>query len=41
VREPLDYLTSVGFGIESVQRLKAGIVERVIARKPHEATAAS
>jgi ubiquinone/menaquinone biosynthesis C-methylase UbiE len=34
VREPLDYLASVGFEIEGVQRLKAGIVERVIARKP-------
>jgi ubiquinone/menaquinone biosynthesis C-methylase UbiE len=34
VREPLDYLAGVGFEIESVQRRKAGIVERVIARKP-------
>ena len=34
VRDPLDYLESVGFEIESVQRLKLGIVERVIARKP-------
>jgi ubiquinone/menaquinone biosynthesis C-methylase UbiE len=41
VREPLDYLGSVGFEIESVQRLKAGIVERVIARKPAAPTQAS
>jgi ubiquinone/menaquinone biosynthesis C-methylase UbiE len=34
VRDPLDYLVSVGFEIESVQRLKRGIVERVVARKP-------
>jgi ubiquinone/menaquinone biosynthesis C-methylase UbiE len=34
VRDPLDYLASVGFEIESVQRLKRGIVERVVARKP-------
>jgi ubiquinone/menaquinone biosynthesis C-methylase UbiE len=38
VREPLDYLAGVGFEIESVQRLKAGIVERVVARKPAEPT---
>jgi ubiquinone/menaquinone biosynthesis C-methylase UbiE len=34
VRDPLDYLANVGFEIQSVQRLKRGIVERVIARKP-------
>jgi ubiquinone/menaquinone biosynthesis C-methylase UbiE len=34
VREPLDYLTEVGFEIESVERLKWGIVERTVARKP-------
>jgi ubiquinone/menaquinone biosynthesis C-methylase UbiE len=33
VRDPLDYLGNVGFEIESVQRLKWGIVERVVARK--------
>jgi ubiquinone/menaquinone biosynthesis C-methylase UbiE len=33
-RDPLDYLGDVGFEIESVQRLKLGIVERVVARKP-------
>jgi ubiquinone/menaquinone biosynthesis C-methylase UbiE len=33
VRDPLDYLGSVGFEIESVERLKRGIVERVVARK--------
>ena len=34
VREPLDYLEAVGFEVESVQRLKWGIVERVIAHRP-------
>jgi ubiquinone/menaquinone biosynthesis C-methylase UbiE len=34
VRDPLDYLGNVGFEIDSVQRLKWGIVERVVARKP-------
>jgi ubiquinone/menaquinone biosynthesis C-methylase UbiE len=34
MRDPLDYLGNVGFEIESVQRLKAGIVERVVAHKP-------
>jgi hypothetical protein len=33
MRDPLDYLGNVGFEIESVQRLKWGIVERVVARK--------
>jgi ubiquinone/menaquinone biosynthesis C-methylase UbiE len=33
VREPLDYLAEVGFEIETAQRLKWGIVERVLARK--------
>jgi ubiquinone/menaquinone biosynthesis C-methylase UbiE len=33
VRDPLDYLTDVGFETESVRRLKWGIVERVVARK--------
>jgi hypothetical protein len=33
VRDPLDYLGNVGFEIERVQRLKWGIVERVVARK--------
>jgi ubiquinone/menaquinone biosynthesis C-methylase UbiE len=33
VREPLDYLEDVGFAIDSVERLKWGIVERVIAHK--------
>jgi len=41
VRDPLDYLASVGFEIETLQRLKAGIVERVIAGKPHKPTGAS
>jgi ubiquinone/menaquinone biosynthesis C-methylase UbiE len=34
MRDPLDYLANVGFEIESVERLKRGIVERVVARKP-------
>jgi ubiquinone/menaquinone biosynthesis C-methylase UbiE len=34
VREPLDYLADLGFEIESVDRSKWGIVERVLARKP-------
>jgi ubiquinone/menaquinone biosynthesis C-methylase UbiE len=34
VREPLDYLADVGFEIESVNRSRWGIVERVLARKP-------
>jgi ubiquinone/menaquinone biosynthesis C-methylase UbiE len=34
VREPLDYLADVGFEIDSVERLKAGIVERMIAHRP-------
>jgi ubiquinone/menaquinone biosynthesis C-methylase UbiE len=33
VRDPLDYLGNVGFEIESMERLKWGIVERVVARK--------
>jgi ubiquinone/menaquinone biosynthesis C-methylase UbiE len=34
LRDPLDYLGAEGFETESVERLKLGIVERVIARKP-------
>jgi ubiquinone/menaquinone biosynthesis C-methylase UbiE len=34
MRDPLDHLGNVGFEIESVERLKLGIVERVVARKP-------
>jgi ubiquinone/menaquinone biosynthesis C-methylase UbiE len=34
LRDPLDYLAGEGFEIESVRRLKWGIVERVVARKP-------
>ena len=33
MRDPLDYLANVGFEIESVERLKRGIVERVVAHK--------
>jgi ubiquinone/menaquinone biosynthesis C-methylase UbiE len=36
IRDPLDYLGDVGFEIESVERLKWGIVERIVARKAHE-----
>jgi ubiquinone/menaquinone biosynthesis C-methylase UbiE len=36
LREPLDYLANEGFEIESVTRLKWGIVERVVARKRGE-----
>ncbi len=34
MREPLDYLPTVGFDIELVQRSKWGIVERLRARRP-------
>jgi ubiquinone/menaquinone biosynthesis C-methylase UbiE len=34
LREPLDYLPSVGFQIDEVQRSKWGIVERLRAHKP-------
>jgi ubiquinone/menaquinone biosynthesis C-methylase UbiE len=34
IREPLDYLGEVGFKIETVERSKWGIVERLVARKP-------
>jgi ubiquinone/menaquinone biosynthesis C-methylase UbiE len=34
LREPLDYLPSVGFEIDQVQRLKWGIVERLRAHRP-------
>lgn len=33
-REPLEHLRAEGFEVEYLQRLKAGIVERVLARKP-------
>jgi len=33
-RDPLDYLQTEGFEIETVKRLKWGIVERSVARKP-------
>jgi ubiquinone/menaquinone biosynthesis C-methylase UbiE len=37
LRDPLDYLSPAGFAVESVERSKWGIVERVRARKPpHE-----
>ena len=34
-RDPLDYLEGAGFEIEGVTRMKWGIVERVVARKPN------
>ncbi len=34
VREPLVHLKAEGFVVERVERLKLGIVERVVARKP-------
>jgi ubiquinone/menaquinone biosynthesis C-methylase UbiE len=34
LREPLDYLPSVGFEVEVVERSKWGIVERLQARRP-------
>ena len=34
LRDPLDYLADEGFDVESIRRLKWGIVERVVARKP-------
>jgi ubiquinone/menaquinone biosynthesis C-methylase UbiE len=34
LRDPLDYLADEGFEVESATRLKWGIVERVVARKP-------
>jgi len=33
-REPLDYLAAEGFEIETLERSKWGIAERVRARKP-------
>jgi ubiquinone/menaquinone biosynthesis C-methylase UbiE len=36
-REPLDYLAEEGFEVESSERSRLGIVERIIARKPVEA----
>jgi ubiquinone/menaquinone biosynthesis C-methylase UbiE len=35
-RDPLDYLKAEGFEVESVTRLKWGIVERTVARKPSQ-----
>lgn len=34
LREPLEYLRAEGFEVEQLERSKAGIVERVCARKP-------
>ncbi|HET6871059.1 MAG TPA: methyltransferase domain-containing protein [Solirubrobacteraceae bacterium] len=37
-RDPLDHLEATGFEVESVARLKWGIVERLVARKPKHST---
>lgn len=34
LREPLEYLADAGFEVEELERLKWGIVERTVARKP-------
>lgn len=34
LREPLDHLAGLGFSIEYCARSRAGLVERVVARKP-------
>lgn len=34
LRDPLDYVADAGFEIQRVKRLKWGIVERLVARKP-------
>ncbi len=34
LREPLEHLRAQGFEVESLERSKLGIVERVAARKP-------
>jgi hypothetical protein len=34
LRDPLDYLPSIGFQVEDIQRSKWGIVERLRALKP-------
>jgi ubiquinone/menaquinone biosynthesis C-methylase UbiE len=34
LRDPIDYLGSEGFEVETVERLKWGIVERLVGRKP-------
>jgi ubiquinone/menaquinone biosynthesis C-methylase UbiE len=41
VRDPLDYLAGEGFEVQDVMRLKWGIVERTMARKPHATTVAA
>jgi hypothetical protein len=34
LREPLEHVQAEGFSIESLQRSKLGLVERLVARKP-------
>lgn len=34
LREPLDHVRAAGFPVEVLKRSKAGIVERLAARKP-------
>jgi ubiquinone/menaquinone biosynthesis C-methylase UbiE len=36
-RRPLDQVRAVGFDIDTVQRFKAGVVERLVAHKPETA----
>jgi ubiquinone/menaquinone biosynthesis C-methylase UbiE len=37
LRRPLKHVSAAGFDIENVQRFKLGVVERLVARKPHAA----
>jgi ubiquinone/menaquinone biosynthesis C-methylase UbiE len=37
LRRPLNKVRAAGFDIEQVQRFKLGLVERLVARKPHAA----
>lgn len=39
LRDPADYLAEHGFDIQTLERSKLGIVERVAARKPAQPTA--
>jgi SAM-dependent methyltransferase len=41
LREPLEHLRAEGFEVEQLERSKLGIVERVAARKPPQATEVS
>lgn len=41
LREPLDHLRREGLAVQAIERLKWGIVERVVARKPATGSAAT